>query len=223
MATQPFKPSGPDSPTGRIPRTIGLAGGTGKMGMMFKRLFEADGQTVLVAGRSTSLTFEELARRSDVVIVSVPISHTGEVIQRIAPLLNPDQLFSDFTSIKSAPVAAMLKSAAQVVGCHPIFGPMGQPEGQNVVLCPARPGDLAPWYREFFTRHGMRVHEMTPAEHDEAMGVIQGLTHFINIAFAKTLETRGVDLQRILNVCSPVYRVTFAMLSRILSGDPALY
>ena len=64
---------------------------------------------------------------------------------------------------------------------------------------------------------------ITPEEHDESMAFIQGLTHFINITFASTLRTRGADLDRLLELCSPVYRVFFAMLSRILSGDPQLY
>ncbi len=55
------------------------------------------------------------------------------------------------------------------------------------------------------------------------MAFVQGLTHFINIAFARTLQTQGADLGEILQVCSPVYRVLFAILCRILSGDPELY
>ena len=52
---------------------------------------------------------------------------------------------------------------------------------------------------------------------------MQGLTHFINISFARTLATEQADLERILAVCSPVYRTFFTMACRILSGDPALY
>jgi prephenate dehydrogenase len=64
---------------------------------------------------------------------------------------------------------------------------------------------------------------MTPQGHDEAMAFIQGLTHFLNITFARTLQTRQADLEALLRVCSPVYQVFFAVLSRILSGDARLY
>ncbi len=145
------------------------------------------------------------------------------MIRSIAPLMAPGQLLSDFTSIKAEPVEAMLASPAAVIGCHPIFGPMPNVQGQNVVLCPARPGPFLGWYRDFLEGHGMKVVELSPEAHDRSMAFIQGLTHFINITFAGTLRSQGADLEQLLRVCSPVYRVFFAMLCRILSGDPALY
>jgi prephenate dehydrogenase len=75
----------------------------------------------------------------------------------------------------------------------------------------------------FLRGHGMNPVQMTPQGHDEAMAFIQGLTHFLNITFARTLQTRKADLEALLRVCSPVYQVFFAVLSRILSGDPHLY
>jgi len=202
---------------------VGIIGGRGRMGQMFKRLFEADGHPVLVAGRSTELTYEALAEQADVVILSVPVVDTPAIVDRIAPHLRPVQLLSDFTSIKVAPVAAMLETPASVIGCHPVFGPMADVTGQNVVLCPARPGQWLDWYEAFFIRHGMRVMQLSPQAHDEAMAFIQGLTHFLNITFAQTLQTRSADLERLLEICSPVYRLFFSVLSRILSGSPELY
>jgi prephenate dehydrogenase len=210
-------------PSLSVPRTIALIGGEGRMGTLFRALFEADGHRVLSAGPMADPAYGGVVAEADAVIVTVPIAETVAVIARIAPYLRPDQLLSDFTSIKSEPVAAMLATPARVIGAHPIFAPLPDPAGQNVVLCPARPGAFLPWYRDFFRRHGMTVVEMEPEAHDEAMAFIQGLTHFINIVFAQTLQTRGADLSRILQVCSPVYQVLFAILCRILSGDPVLY
>jgi prephenate dehydrogenase len=208
---------------GAVPSTIGLVGGTGIMGQMFKGLFEASGYRVLISGLETELSNERLVEASDVVIFAVPVRDTVSVIRSLAPLVRPGQLLSDFTSIKQEPVAAMLETDASVIGCHPIFGPLPTPEGQNLAMCPARPGPFLDWYRGFFESHGIRVVSITPEEHDESMAFIQGLTHFINITFANTLRTRGANLDRLLELCSPVYRVFFAMLSRILSGDPQLY
>ena len=88
---------------------------------------------------------------------------------------------------------------------------------------PARPGPCLPWLQDTVRRLGMTPVVMTPEGHDEAMAIIQGLTHFLNIVFARTLQTRHADVEALLRVCSPVYQVLFAMLSRILSGDPQLY
>jgi prephenate dehydrogenase len=205
------------------PRTIGLIGGAGKMGALFGRLLEGLGYRVRSAGPSDDPGYGGLVAESDVLIVTVPITETVAVIERIARLLRADQLLADFTSIKREPVAAMLASPAWVIGCHPLFGPMPNPAGQNVVLCPARPGPCLPWLEETVRRLKMTPVVMTPQGHDEAMAFIQGLTHFLNITFARTLQTRGADIEALLKVCSPVYQVFFAMLSRILSGDPELY
>ncbi|MDH5751743.1 MAG: prephenate dehydrogenase/arogenate dehydrogenase family protein [Deltaproteobacteria bacterium] len=205
------------------PESVLLIGGTGRMGSMFAPLFTADGLRVHLAGPSDDPTYGGLVSACDVVIVSVPIEHTTAVIGRISPHLGPGQLLSDFTSIKAEPVKAMLDTRACVIGCHPLFAPMPSAAGQNVVLCPERPGPFADWYSGFFTRHGMTVSVMAPEEHDEAMAFIQGLTHFINIAFARTLQTRGANLKQVLQVCSPVYQVFFSILCRILSGDAGLY
>jgi prephenate dehydrogenase len=190
---------------------------------MFRRLFEASGCSVLISGPGTPLGNEELVEQADVVIVAVPVRITVEVIGTIAPRMRPEQLLSDLTSIKREPVEAMLASPAAVIGCHPIFGPMPTPRGQNVVLCPERPGPFLEWYRGFFESHGIRVTELSPEAHDRSMAFIQGLTHFLNITFARTLLTQRADLEQLLQICSPVYRVFFAMLCRILSGDPELY
>ncbi len=205
------------------PASIGLIGGGGKMGSLFQRLLEGLGYRVRSAGPGSDPGYGGLVAESDVVIVTVPITETVEVIRRITPLLRAGQLLTDFTSIKREPVEAMLASRAWVIGCHPLFGPMPNPAGQNVVLCPARPGPCLPWFEELVQRLGMIPVVMTAQGHDEAMAFIQGLTHFLNITFARTLQTRGADIEALLRVCSPVYQVLFAMLSRILSGDAHLY
>ena len=212
----------PAARSGR-PTSIGIIGGTGRMGGLFRRLFEAQGYQVRVAGHSDDPTYGGLVTASDVVIVTAPIADTVAVIGRIGPHLRAGQLLSDFTSIKVEPVRAMLATPACVIGAHPLFAPMPSPRGQNVVLCPARPGPYLEWYRDFLSQQGMTVVVLTAEAHDEAMAFIQGLTHFINIVFARTLQTRGARLEQILQVCSPVYQVLFAILCRILSGDAHLY
>lgn len=205
------------------PRQIGMIGGTGLMGQMFAQLFSLRGFTVTISGPSPDPGYGGLVASSDMVVLCVPIAETIPVIERITPLLRGDQLLIDFTSIKAAPVEAMLATPACVIGCHPVFGPMATARGQNMVLCPVRPGVYLPWLRELFEAMGMTVVEMTPEAHDHAMAFVQGLTHFINILFAQTLNTQQANLQEILAVCSPIYRIFFAMMCRILSGDPALY
>src|SRR5208283_3092649 len=117
----------------------GIIGGTGKMGKLFAPVFERAGYEVTVSGRSTTVTNAEIAETCDLVVVSVPIRDTVRIIGEIAPLLGKDQVLCDFTSLKVAPVAAMLKSEAQVIGLHPMFGPtVSSIARQTIIMCPAR-------------------------------------------------------------------------------------
>ena len=65
---------------------IGIVGGTGGMGRLFRRLFEKEAQ-VLILSRRTKLKKEQLASSGDVVLVSEPYGRQ-------------DALLCDLTSIK---------------------------------------------------------------------------------------------------------------------------
>jgi prephenate dehydrogenase len=204
---------------------VGIIGGTGKMGKFFSRVFTRAGYEVLVSGRRTSLSREELAAQCDIVIVSVPIRDTVQVIDEIAPLLRDDQLLCDLTSLKVQPVAAMLKSKALVVGLHPMFGPtVHSLARQTIIVCPARVDERT---RErilsVFRNEGAVCTITTPETHDRMMAVVQGLTHFVTLTVAESIRRLGVDIGRTQEFTSPVYQIELALVGRLLSQDPDLY
>ncbi len=203
----------------------GIIGGTGKMGRLFSAVLERHGFEVRVSGRSTPLTNRRLAEESDLVMVSVPIRSTVEVIREIAPLLGEDQLLCDLTSLKAEPVKAMLASKAQVLGMHPLFGPtISSLRNQTVILTPARCGTLfCSRVPGILREEGANIVVMDPDAHDRLMAVIQGLTHFGNLCMAEAIRRSGADLAAALGATSPVYRIQMGLIGRLLSQDPALY
>ena len=203
----------------------GIIGGTGKMGRLFRPVFERAGYTVTASGRTTEVTSEEIAETCDLVVVSVPIHDTVRVIEEIAPLTNERQLLCDFTSLKVAPVAAMLKSRAQVIGLHPMFGPtVSSIARQTIVLCPARaPETTLDNLRGIFLREGAVCTIATPEEHDRMMAIVQGLTHFVTICMADSIRRLGVNIETTEPFMSPVYQIELSLVGRLLSQDPALY
>jgi prephenate dehydrogenase len=203
----------------------GIIGGTGKMGMLFSPVFERAGYRVIVSGRTTGVTSAEIAQTCDLIIVSVPIRDTVQVIQEIAPLLTKEQLFCDFTSLKVAPVAAMLESKAQVIGLHPMFGPtVSSITRQTIVMCPARvTGTTLSDLRHIFLREGAVCTIATPEEHDRMMAIVQGLTHFVTICMADSIRRLDVDIGKTEPFMSPVYQIELSLVGRLLSQDPALY
>jgi chorismate mutase/prephenate dehydrogenase len=206
-------------------KTVAVIGGAGKMGQMLVRLFGDLGHRVLVADVDTELTPVEAAGSADVVVVSVPIVETEGVIRRVGPHVHRRALLMDVTSLKSAPVAAMLESTeASVVGTHPMFGPgVHTLQGQRVVLCRARGDEWADWVAAMFGARGLIVTETTPARHDRAMAIVQVLTHMQTQVFGLALARSGVPLEETLPFTSPAYLLELYVAARHFAQDPALY
>ncbi|HQO23135.1 MAG TPA: prephenate dehydrogenase/arogenate dehydrogenase family protein [Spirochaetota bacterium] len=206
-------------------RKIGIIGGTGGMGSLFSGVFKSMGHTVTVTSRHTAVTPEECALTNDIVIITVPINHTIEVISRIAPLVNKDSLLMDFTSLKKREVDAMLQnSTCEVIGCHPVFGPsVNNLQNQVIVLTPARGNKWIPEIAAMFKQAGALIEITTPEKHDEVMAIVQGLIHFTSITLVNTMRKMNAVPEEIEKFASPVYRMRVDFAERILNQNPELY
>ncbi|HWQ65421.1 MAG TPA: prephenate dehydrogenase/arogenate dehydrogenase family protein [Methanospirillum sp.] len=204
---------------------VGIIGGTGKMGTLFARVFTEAGHTVEISGRTTSRTAEDLAKKSDILIISVPIHETVRIIDQISPLMDEKQILCDLTSIKAAPVQAMMTSDAEVLGLHPMFGPTaGTLQGQTIVATPARCSEKTlHLFRSIFESQGARVTITTPEHHDRMMAIVQGLTHFKALVMADTIRRLGITPEEAEPFMSPVYRIETSIAGRLLAQDPMLY
>lgn len=206
-------------------KVIGIIGGTGQMGQWFRRFFERHGHKVLIASRKTELSIEECAKKSDAVIVSVPINVTVDVIKKVGPLVREDGLLMDLTSIKTDPVAAMIKnSKCEVIGSHPVFGPSVENlKNQTIVLCPARGDKWLPWLEKELLKDGAKIKITTPEYHDKMMSVIQGVVHFSSITISHVLKELNIDIMESQEFSSPIYKLRMDMVGRILNQEPRLY
>ena len=206
-------------------RTVAVIGGRGGMGALMARLFGDLGHQVLVVDIGTELSAAEASAVADVVVVSVPIDATERVIREIGPRLREDALLMDVTSVKEAPVAAMLEATrASVVGTHPMFGPnVHSLQGQRVVVCRARGEAWADWVVQMLEARGLTVQETSPAHHDRMMAVVQVLTHFQTQVLGLTLARLGSPLDETLRFTSPAYLMELYVTARHFDQSPDLY
>lgn len=220
---------------------IGIIGGTGEFGRSFARWFKEDGHQVVITGRNTSkgeriskslgVEFSndniKTASEMDIVIVSVPIENTVEVIKEVAPHMKKGSLLSDFTSVKIEPCNAMEEFApedVEIIGMHPMFGPrVTTLEGQIVILTPIVSKKWEKFITDFLTKHKARIYFSTPEEHDRIMSIVQGLTHFAYITLASTIRELEVDVQYSKRFASPVYKLMLDLIARIVGQNPVLY
>ena len=204
---------------------IGIIGGTGGIGRWFARFFKKEGYAVHVSGRKTGMDMDEMAEKCPVVIVSVPISATVQVIKQLGPRMKKESLFMDLASLKTEPVTAMLKSSiSEVIGLHPLFGPnIRFMSGKNVAVCPVRTKKWLPWLAEILKRRGAHIIETTPEKHDEAMAIVQGLTHLNTITMGLILGDTGRKLSELKKFSTPIFDTKTSIIKKIFAGNPGLY
>jgi len=195
------------------------------MGQWFAGLLRKEGCTVHVCGRKTKLQIIELARLCNVIVVAVPISATADIIKQVGPLLSKEVLLMDLTSLKYEPVKLMLaNSKAEVIGCHPLFGPqLKDASGQNVILCPARGKKWMGWLKGVFKKNKMNVLEATPEKHDKMMAIVQVLNHFSTITLGTALAKTNIPLSEISKYSTPILRTKLEIVKKIFTESPELY
>ncbi|MDD9941327.1 MAG: bifunctional chorismate mutase/prephenate dehydrogenase [Myxococcales bacterium] len=219
---------GAAAPAQQVPRRVVVVGGHGAMGRLLATLFTDLGHEVSTIDVDSEGKAADLVRAAEVVVVSVPIDLTCEVIAELGPHVSPDALLFDVTSVKTEPVSAMLEateaSGASVVGCHPMFGPnVHSLMGQRVVLCAGRGQRWFEWLKGVFETRGLTVTETTPKAHDRAMALVQVLTHFQTQVFGIALARSGVPLAESLRFTSPAYLMELYVAARHFAQAPELY
>lgn len=207
------------------PRVVLLVGGGGRLGTLYAGVLTRSGHEVRILEAGDWDRVAELAAGCHLALVCVPIREAVPVIDRLGQHLAPDAVLADFTSVKTAPLGAMLAAhAGPVVGLHPLHGPDVQNlSKQLMIACPGRAAPAAAWFLEQVRLWGMRVVEVTAERHDEVMHLVQGLRHYLALLHGSFLAERGTPPGEILALSSPIYRAELMMTGRIFAQNAELY
>lgn len=173
--------------------------------------------------------FEELAL-CDVVILSVPISKTEEVIKRVAPLMRKDSILIDTCSVKTLPCKWLEQNTPEsvsILGTHPMFGPVTTKfdlenrtwdlEDKQIVLCPLRiDEERLNRVKKYLVELGLDVIITTPEDHDRQNAKTLGLVHFLG----RSLSRAKIGEQRIY---TPGYTDVLKILPHTNQDDWQLF
>lgn len=205
--------------------TIGIIGGHGRMGRWFADFFRQKKFNVLVSDIKTELSARDIAKKCDVIILSVPMEALESIVKEIAPHLKHDSFLTDICSLKEKQVDIMLKYAhCEVTGTHPLFGPAEESiKGRRVALCKGRGDNWHDWWKKLFLSEGALVFELSPKEHDFYMAWVQALNHFILLGLGKSLEEKQIDIKKLQLVATPSFEKQMNIVSRLVYQDPSLY
>ena len=218
----------------RIPRVIGIVGSAGAYGRWLTRFFR-ERMDLPVIGHDpadpASASPEALLQQADVLVFSAPIRHTpaliAEYVARSAGR-EAGRLWLDVTSVKEAPVEAMLASRAEVAGLHPMTAPPKSPtlKGRVLVVCEARLQAWKTWVQTLCLAMEAECVQSTPQQHDQVMAVVQAMVHASHLAQAGVL--RGYqpvlgELAALMPFRSASFELDAAIIARIFALNPAIY
>ncbi|WP_425933685.1 bifunctional chorismate mutase/prephenate dehydrogenase [Aeromonas rivipollensis] len=201
-----------------------IIGGQGQLGRLFGQMFGLSGYRVESLEQGDWPRSDAILADAGLVMVAVPIDITCQIIDRLGKL-PADCLLVDVTSVKAAPLEHMLAvHQGPVLGLHPMFGPdVPSLAKQVIVCCQGRDPAASQWLLDQMTIWGARLQQVEAKAHDEAMTLIQALRHFATFAYGWHLSREQANIDRLLNLSSPIYRLELAMVGRLFAQDPHLY
>lgn len=205
-------------------KTVVVVGGYGALGGLFAERFREAGACVYSIGEGEENKLKSACEAADLVLISVPIAVTPEVIAQL-PELPSHCILADVTSIKSKPLQAMLaKHEGPVVGLHPMFGPqIATLAKQLIVVTEGRAPTNYQWLLDTLVRWGAQLYQTSAVRHDEAMGFIQVMRHLSTFVYGAHLASEKADLQELLDLSSPIYRLELMMVGRLFAQNANLY
>ena len=201
-------------------KQITIIGGSGGMGRVFGKYFKERGFHVTLYARdkiklervsqelnvNNSINLEECVKNADIIMISIPIKETTEMVDKVAPLMKQNALIFDITSLKIQVYKALKKASKQYpincVSLHPMFGP-GITKMKNYVIVALKIGGTEVYEEiieelfNLFESDGLIITYATPEDHDNKMALTLAIPHMFNILFLNLLRKSEIPLNEL--------------------------
>ncbi|GAA5108142.1 prephenate/arogenate dehydrogenase family protein [Bartonella jaculi] len=176
----------------------------------------------------------EAVEGADLVILSVPVGASAEVVKTVRDHLKPGAIVSDVGSTKAlviAEMAPLLPKTVHFIPGHPIAGTeySGPDAGfadlfvnRWCILTPFAESDASAVAKltAFWEACGARVEKMDPKHHDLVLAIVSHLPHLIAY---NTVGTAS-DLEKVTNSEVIAYSASgFRDFTRLASSDPVMW
>ena len=214
--------------------SILVVGGAGKMGRWLTRFFESQGHRVRVHDlpEASGDDFPRVASLpagladSTMVFVAVPLDRVAATIDEIAAA-GYRGLVCDVASLKEHLRPALERARAAgvaVTSIHPMFGP-GARTLSDKVICVCDCGAPAATERvtALFRDTAVTLVPMSLERHDEIAAYVLGLSHLVNLLFARVLAESGLSYRELSEVGSTTFRRQFGTTVSVALENPSLY
>ena len=207
--------------------------GAGRMGRWFARHFKRLGHSVTLydvnreraevvsreIGCASSESLEGL--EADAYLVAVPIERTLDVVRELSS--KGAGGIVEIASLKSEihkGLVPLARSGVKVASIHPLFGEGAKDlREERVALVP-----ILDWREELDFVKGLmgeaNYEVVSAEEHDEAMAVVLGLTHLLNMLFSSLTVGKEEELKKF---SSRMFLAQLTLSKAMMLEDPELF
>ena len=213
--------------------TILVVGGRGRMGRWFARFFDSQGHRVRLLDRTPddgefpdAAGLEAGLDGATLALLAVPLEAVGDALAAVVATGYRGTV-CDIASLKghlAADFERARAAGAAVTSIHPMFGPGARTLADRVIcLCdcgvPAATAHVAGLFRET----AATLVPLSLERHDEIAAYVLGLSHLINLLFARALASSGLSFAEMAAVGSTTFQAQLATTSTVAAESPELY
>jgi len=227
-------------------KNITIIGGSGVMGQIFGRYFKRHGFNVILLARNENklktaaenlggnyeLDLKKSVENADIVMVSIPIRSTPEMIQKIAPLMKKNSLLFDITSLKQN-IYTILNEVYKIypINClslHPMFGP-GIKNMKNYIIIVLKVGgtehydEIIKELLGLFKSDGFIITETTPEIHDSRIALTLAVPHMFNILFLNLLKRTNEPLNELTRFTGTTFLLQKVFAESIIQREMEMF
>ena len=227
-------------------KRITIIGGSGGMGKVFGKFFQDNGFVVTFYARNEdklkkaatelNVNFEHSLEKSvenaDMVMISIPINSTPDMIRKVGPFLKKNALIFDITSLKHAVIKALteIKDTFPVncISLHPMFGP-GISDMKNYVMMVLKVGGTDQYEQvinellELFRSDGLIITETLPEVHDKRIALTLGVPHMFNILFLNLLKSSNESLNELTKFTGTTFLLQKVFAESIIQREMEMF
>jgi prephenate dehydrogenase len=227
-------------------KKLTIIGGSGGMGKTFANFFKNHGfEITLLARNETQLkkVSEELRvnyeldlkksiENADIVMISVPIQTTPELIKTVAPYMKQNSLLFDICSLKNEAYKALYevhkKYPINCLSLHPMFGPAIKALKNYVLLVLEIGGTeyynkLVNEFLTIFENSGLIIIKTTPEIHDIRIALTLGVPHMLNILFLTLLRRTNESLSELTKYMGTTFLLQKVFAESIMQREMEMF
>ncbi len=177
-------------------------------------------------------SLETLIPTSDLVILAIPVDKILDVLPKVLDLLPDYGTVIDLGSTKEliCTLADQHPKRSQFVAAHPMAGTENSGPSaafkdllphRNVIICDKEKSNVNSLVlaESLFRDIGMKIHYMTPAEHDLHLAYVSHLSHVLSFALGVTVLEKEKDERNIFAMAG----TGFGSTVRLAKSSPAMW